>query len=91
MSNNEAVAYLYGRRCGHCLKKTSELYNLEEVYREVYQDKSLDTEDVCKDCFEELCRKYNVAFDEDVLEKCRVDLSRYDYWSSWTDDSIDDD
>ncbi len=84
----EAVAYLYGRRCGHCLKRTSDLYNLDEIFVRAYEDKSLDTDEVCEECFGEFCRKHNTACDENVLAKCKVDPSRYVYWSSWTHDTL---
>jgi hypothetical protein len=90
----EAVDYLYGHRCGKCLKKTLDLYDFCQCSFKPWDEDGLDTFEVCKDCFEEICKKYDVDCDENLLAKCKVDVKQYGFSEDEDEDdesSEDDD
>ena len=65
----EAVECFKGCRCGRCLKKADELHELDETsvgYNEFFdiiddKENGIITDGFCKDCFDEICRKYNLT------------------------------
>ena len=87
----EAVDYLYHHRCGKCLKKTLDLYDLTVCDLDSdCDDDGLDTIEVCKDCFEEICKKNDVVCDEKLLAECKVDMKLYRLSEASEDESSED-
>lgn len=62
-------------RCARCLKKTNELYDLYDVlgnsskYYDIFNNKEdgVLSDELCKDCFDEICEKYHSIIIKDKV------------------------
>lgn len=70
-NEDEALACFDGCRCGKCLKKTDDLFEVYDTsidnnaFFKLLDDKEngMITDGLCRDCFEKICKKHSLTYE----------------------------